>query len=133
MRIKFKDITQNYESLKSVVDKVLPRKASMAIARNVVSLEAELKFYMQQKLDIAKRFAVCQNGEPVVDNGNYTFSSDEDKKSFIEEINQLNESEIDVDIMVFDASELDRCDEVSKYDSITPREEASLNWMISYE
>ena len=133
-KMTFTELLNKHQTLMSVSDKVLPRKVAVAIARNIGKMENEVQLHYKQRADIADRFAVKDDaGNFVLDNGNYTFKTKKDNKAFLDEINQLNEAEIDIEIMTFDEVELERCEMVERYDILTPREEATLSWMIKYE
>ena len=81
----------------------------------------------EQRADIADRYAKKdENGqfvtEQVGDNINYTFESDEKLEAYKDEINDLNETEVDVDIMMFKDTELDKC-ENERYSMLTAVQE----------
>lgn len=133
-KMTFNELVNKHQVLMAVSDKVLPRKATVAIARNIGGMEKDMELHYKQRADIVDRFAVKNDeGEYVLDGDNYTFASDEDRQAFLDEIKQLSETEIEVDIMTFDSAELERCEMVERYDILTPREEAALSWMIKYE
>ncbi len=132
-KLTFSEVKRKYEILGSFVDKVLPRKVTTAIARTVAKFEKELEFYDKQRADVVKRYALKnEDGTYIIENNAYTFESKDDEKAFIEEIEQLNSTEVDVEIMRFDVSELERCDIVDKYDKLTAREELALEFIIDY-
>lgn len=133
IKMKYSEMIVKYNALAELADKKLPRKASTAMARNICKLKEEIDFYIKQRTDIADRYAKKDaNGKVVVENGAYTFASNEYRDFFIEETEVLNNSEVEVDIITFDASELEQCDNLDRYDGLTPREEVNLSWMIKY-
>lgn len=132
MKMKYREIAQRHYLLLEIGEKLLPRKASAAIARNIVKMEQELQTYEKQRADIAERYAVKKNGEFVADDGHYTFDTAENEANFREEIGQLGEVEVDLDILKFSEKELDQCESTDRYDILTPRQEAALEWMIAY-
>ena len=132
MKMTFSDLLVYHQNLLALSNKTLPRKASVAVARNIGKMEKEVELHNKQRKEIAELYAVKKDGEFVIENNSYTFSSEDDKKAFLDEVKQLNEVELDVDIITFDSAELDRCDEVDRYDILTPREETSISWMITY-
>lgn len=128
------DAKIKYELLKKVSGLTLPRKVSVAIARNIMRFEEELKIYEQQDADIAHRYAAKdEKGDFILDGSSYTFETPENRKDFIRERDELNDTEADIQIAKFQASELERCDESERYDIMTPLQEASIGWMIDYE
>lgn len=136
MKMKYEKIMDRYKVLLAVGKLALPRPVSTAIARNMVNLEKEVSFILQQKRDIANRFAKKDEKEQFVldeTQQNYVFDSEEDKNNFLRELQELEACEVEVDIMKFNINDLQSCDTTDRYDILTPIQEASLNWMIDYE
>lgn len=134
MKMKYSELKERHAILMMVGKLTLPRKASVAISRNLVKFENELKIYNEQDKDIADQYAAKdEKGEFVLDKNVFTFETEEAKQNFISERKELEETEIEINIMKFKASELDRCEQVERYDILTPVQEASLAWMIDYE
>lgn len=136
MKMTYADILNRHAVLIKIGEKVLPRKATHAIARNIQKLEKESEFYRKQYGDIADRYAAKDDdGNFILDakKENYTFASEEDAASFRSEAKDLIETEVDLDTMKFKADELDKCDENDKYDILSPLEEAAMDWMIDYD
>ena len=132
--MKFSEIMIKKQSMANVLDLILPRKVSVAIARNLTTINKEIELYNQQREDIAERYAKKdEKGNYVLNGNNYTFANDKDRQSFIEEVSELNDTDIDINIFKFNVSELDRCDESDRYNIITPSQEVSLGWMIDYD
>ena len=132
--MKFSEIMIKKQSMADVLDLILPRKVSVAIARNLTTINKEIELYNQQREDIAERYAKKdEKGNYVLNGNNYTFANDKDRQSFIEEVSELNDTDIDINIFKFNVSELDRCDESDRYNIITPSQEVSLGWMIDYD
>ena len=135
MKMAYAEITVRHGILIQIGKLTLPRKVSVAIARNLVRLEKEIKLANDQRTDIAARYAAKDEaGEFILDETKekYTFTSPYDEKAFMDEVKELNESEVEVDIMKFGAAELEKCEQIEKYDFLTPLQEASLEWMIDY-
>lgn len=136
MKIKYGELINKHRVLIAVGNLVLPRTVSMAIARNIIKIEEELRFVASQRRDIALRHAKKdEKGQFILDEEqkNYTFESEESLCSFLDELNTLEECEVEVSIMKFKADDLQLCDASEKYDSITAVQEASICWMIDYE
>lgn len=134
MKMKLAEVKRYLDVLRHFIDKMLPRKVTTAIARNVGKLEKEVEFFEKQRFDIINRYAVKdEDGTFVIEDDKYTFASKEDEKAFLEELEQLGSTEVEVELMKFHASELERCDIVERYAVITPREELALEFMIDYE
>lgn len=136
MKMTVSEIQNRHSILITIGGLTLPRKISYAIAKNLVKLEKELKIVLAQKEDIANNYALKDEEDKFIlseDGKNYTFESSDKKKEYISELEELLDTEIEVDIMTFDVSELDKCEESDRYNILTPVQEASLSWMISCE
>lgn len=133
MKMTYTELKNRHSNLILIGKMTLPRKVSVAIARNIVKFEKELDVYTKQRNDIADRYAKKDEaGNYITDNDNFTFDTEDDKTVFLQEMKELNETEIDVQVMVFKASDLDRCDEVERYAILSPVQEAAIEWMIDY-
>lgn len=138
MKIKFADIENMYAALVNAGNIRLPRAASVAIARNIMTLRPELEVYTGQKDEILKRYAALDaDGNPITQelaDGRVQYAIDKEKRCiFTEEIEELNNIEIDVAVRRFPASILDMCDASDRYDVLTAAQEADIAWMIDYE
>lgn len=132
--MKYSEMKNRYETLMEVSELILPRKVSVAIARNIFNFRKELEIYNEQDVDIAKRYvAKDKDGKPVLDGNMYTFAVEEDRENFIRERNELNSAEIDVDIIKFNSVDLDGCYDSDRYEIMTPAQESSIAWMIDYD
>lgn len=134
--MKFVEIVEKKDALMKVLDMTLPRKASVAITRNLENINKEINFYYDQRKDIADHYALKdETGNFVLTGKNYTFATDSDREGFIQEIKDLNDTDIDINIIKFHSSELDKCDEdeTRRYNILTPAQEISLSWMIDYD
>lgn len=132
MKMTVSEIQNRHSILITIGGLTLPRKVSYAIAKNLVELEKELKIVLSQKEDIANNYALKDEEDKFIlsdDGKNYTFESSEKKKKYISELEELIDTEIEVDIMTFDVSELDKCED-DRYNILTPVQEASLSWMM---
>lgn len=135
MKLSYTQIRNRHGALVSIGNLKLPRKVCVAIARNITALEKEIAEYQKQKNDIAVRYAAKDaSGKFVLDDSkkNFTFSSVSDYDGFIQEVSDLDETEINVEIMKFNESELEQCDNSERYDILTPTQEALIEWMIDY-
>lgn len=133
MKMTYAELKNRHSNLIVIGKLTLPRKVSVAIARNIVKFEKELDVYTKQRNDIADRYAKKDEaGNYITDKDNFTFDTEENKTVFLQEMKELNETELDVPVMVFKATELDRCDEVERYAILSPIQEAAIEWMIDY-
>ena len=132
--MKYSEMKNRFETLMEVSELTLPRKVSVAIARNISNFRKELEIYNEQDADIAKRYvAKDKDGKPVLDGNMYTFASEVDRENFIRERNELNSAEVDVDIIKFNSSDLDGCYDSDRYEIMIPAQESSIEWMIDYD
>jgi hypothetical protein len=134
MLLTYPEMKRRFDILSALSDLVLPRRISVAISKNLTSLQKELEIYIKQDIDIANRYAVKdENGKFVLTEKNeHTFETEEDRKGFLSEREELNNVEIDVDVMTFDAEALATCDISERYDILTPRQEIAIDWMVDY-
>lgn len=138
MKIKYADIENVYAALINAGNQKLPRAASVAIARNIMTLKPEMEIYTGQKNEILLRYAALgADGNPVTQelpDGRIQYAIDMGKKKeFEDEIDELNRIEINLDVKKFPASVLNACDESDRYDVLTAAQEADIAWMIDYE
>ncbi len=129
----YEELLTRNSQLMEIGKLTLPRKVSYAIARNLVSMEAEVKIYLNQIRDIAERYVVKnENGEfKLDDSGKYVFASDEDKQNYEQELKELGETSVDFKLFSFDVKELDKCETSDRFDILTPIQEGWLYWMTS--
>lgn len=133
MKIKYFEVQKHYEDLLSVKKLTLPRRAMVAIARNIMALSKEVNFIESQKLEIAEKFAKKdQNKKIVLDNNIIQFESNECFLNFREELAEVLNEEVDIDIATFGSSILEKCVESDRYDLLTIEQEIKLSWMIDY-
>lgn len=137
MKMKYSEIIVNRSVLMEIGKFILPRKVSVAIARNLTRLDKEMKLYGEQENDIASRYAKKDEDGKIIFKGEkkneLEFETTENLKSFQSEKKELNETEVEIEIMKFKSSELDRCEEVDRYKILTPVQEAAIGWMIDYD
>lgn len=135
--MKYSEIIVNRRVLMEIGKFILPRKVSVAIARNLTRLDKEMKLYGEQENDIASRYAKKDEDGKIIFKGEkkneLEFETTENLKRFQSEKKELNETEVEIEIMKFKSSELDRCEEVDRYQILTPVQEAAIEWMIDYE
>ena len=135
--MQYKNIVSLRRLLAQLGEKKLPRKFTVAIARNMSILDPIIKVINDQNIEIAKKYCkLNDDGEVAVrnDNGNQIidFNSPEDGQAYIKELSELESTEEDVNLIKVSASVLDALDE-DRFDSITANEELQLACMIDYE
>lgn len=130
--MKAAELVLNYNRLAEVAakDKLFPAKMNYALAKNVVAMEQEVKIYTRNRNDIIKKFAVIgEDGNPVVADNKYTFDSDEKQEQFISAMEELETTDIDVDIRKVSGSILEDAD--AKYDQPTAADLIALDIMLT--
>ena len=136
--MKYIEIENTMNALQKVSNKVLPRKLSVAIVRNIEKLKSVSEFISAQRLDILKKYAIIENGEfkfTINENGQQTLAFDSQEKLNLcnSELNDLYSCSEDLGLIKVSASELDKCEESDRYDILTVQEELSLAFMLTYE
>lgn len=138
MKVTYLQAKKYLESLIAVENLKLTRKMTVAVLQNYKILYPICKEYQGQKNDIAQRYALKD------DNGNFKFEMNQGKPSyrfengamftsFVIESKELCEIEMDINITKVNSVEFDKCYNIEQYDSLTPRQEIDLEWMINYE
>lgn len=134
----YEKILNMHMELKKISECILPRKMSYAISRNLQALQKEADVFEAQKKDIADRYALKDEAGQFVlkyagNIGMYQFEDGEKNAAFNKELSELRATEVEIDVFVFSAEEIDQCYESDNYAILTPAQEAGIAWMIAYE
>ncbi|MDO4170317.1 MAG: hypothetical protein Q4D45_10495 [Lachnospiraceae bacterium] len=130
MKIKLKEVAGYLSGLMELSEKRLPAKVSYAVMKNQKVLEMEYKDLDQQRVKLCETYAEQdENGEYITRDGIYVFS-DENRELFSKEYNDVLEEEIEVNIRLIAVGELDKCDESERYDTVTPKDFMTLEFML---
>lgn len=130
MKIKLKEVAGYLSGLMKLSETRLPAKVSYAVMKNQKALEMEYKDLDQQRVKLCETYAEQdENGEYITRDGIYVFS-DENRELFSKEYNDVLEEEIEVNIRLIAVEELDKCDESERYDTITPKDFMTLEFML---
>lgn len=133
----YEKILNLHMELKKISECILPRKMSYAISRNLQALQKEADVFEAQKKDIADRYALKDEAGQFVlkytgNIGMYQFADGEKNTAFNKELAELRTTEVEIDVFVFVAEEIDKCYESENYAILTPAQEAGIAWMIDY-
>lgn len=133
----YEKILNMHTELKKISECILPRKMSYAISRNLQALQREVDVFGAQKKDIADRYALKDEAGQFVLKyaGNislFEFEDVEKNAAFNKELSELSATEVEIDVFVFAAEEIDKCYESENYAILTPAQEAGIAWMIDY-
>ena len=130
MNIKLGDLKEMVTGLYSIQGKKFPVKISYAIAKNVKNLAEEHADYEKQRIKLCEEFAnKDKDGNPVSVDGKYDIPNDS-LKEFNDAVNELRDTEIDVDIHSVSFSELDKCDTNERYDIPTASDVSAMQFML---
>ena len=109
-----------------VANKKLPVKLAFAISVNASAVAPALEAYHRQRKSLLEKYAEKDGDEFVVENGRYKI---EDEKGWLQEIQELLETESDVTITTVPVDVLEKCD-ADAFDSLTVKELFEINFMI---
>lgn len=131
VKMKVADIKRAYAGLSEVIQekKLFTGEVNLAIARNNISLENQMKCYRESVSAAVNRFVLKdEEGNPVVKNDKYTFLTKEDENAYLQEMAELEKAEMEVEIMKvkYDLLNDVKHDEPTAYDLVT------LDFMLEY-
>lgn len=125
MEITNRELLNKVQVLSVLSNKQLPVKVSYALAKNINSINKELKIYEEEKLKIAKECSLKdESGNPKIDNNQYVLIEDK-KEVFSEQVNELLDIEIDLPIRQVNVNEL-----LNSSVEFSPAELMELDFML---
>lgn len=130
-KMTIQDINLVYAKLSEVVKekKVFSGEVNLAIAKNILILEAELKNFEKSKESLVGKFTLKDGeGNPESKNNEYVFASDEDRISYVEAVKELLKAEVEVEIQKVKYELL----EGEKYDIPAPADLIAMDFMLDY-
>ena len=135
-----KDARKVNSCMTGLIEKKLPVKVAYAVQKTHKGIQEIIEFAAKRQEDLIQTYSKKdENGNPLPGkdaDGNVnenTVQIDEAKiQDFVKEMNELENTDIEVSIMYIDISDLDKCDE-DKYDSLSPKDMEALSIMIKEE
>lgn len=130
--MKIKKAKETNEKLSTITAKKLPIKMSFAIQKNAKRIKEIVDFANERQNDIIDR---CAERD---DKGEYVPSEDgqgiriADAETFMKEMNELMETDMDIEFVKISMADVERCDE-ERFDSLTPNDLDAIEDMIIEE
>jgi hypothetical protein len=126
MKITNKELLSKINILQTISQRKLPVKVSYAIAKNIASINKELKIFEAEKLKIINEYALKdEKGQPITEGINFKFEDDEKKQKCNEKYSELLNIETDIEFRTINTNELFKSDV-----DFSPAELIELDFMI---
>lgn len=146
MKMKLSKIIGYYETLtgrgsgrtinpNAIINKTFPAKLSYGISRNIKKMEEEIDSYNEERKKICERLAEKdEDGKPVMqdaENGDKEYKlTDKNRKILVKELNDLLDSEVEIEIHMVSEGVLDQCVSCDRYNLPTTKDLVTLDFMI---
>lgn len=129
MKMQNKEIVGFLNTCVSMKNKSLPVRLAYAIKKNVAAVQEAASAYTAEREELIRRYAKKdENGEIMTEDDCYIM---EDKERFGEDMSELLNIETEVEIHTVSISVVEKCDEDSKYDSLTMAELDVIDFMLT--
>ncbi len=130
MKLTNSEAVTMINALNGMDDKVLPRKLSYAISKNLAHLYSEInKPYEKERLNIIRKYAVLDgNGNQRMDENRRLVYTD--REAFEDELQELLDVENEIELHCIDEELLDQCEKETKYSDLSVKEYAALMKML---
>lgn len=126
MKITNRELQSKVQVLSMLSNKQLPVKVSYAIAKNINSINKELKIVDGEKQKLIKDYALKnEHGEVKTEGDKILFPSDEKENECNEKYNELLDIEVDLDVRGINIDEL-----LNSNVEFSPGELMELDFMI---
>lgn len=130
-KINYNELIAIHKILQTVVDKNFPIVLGHKIQKNFKRINDAMQEFEQLRLKLIDKYAYKdENEKPVIINNRFDLK---DKQAFDEEYNDLLASEIELTVDTISFTALEKMEESGRYDNLTPREQAALEFMIEEE
>lgn len=134
MKMTIREAINHFGGL-TAINKAFPVNLGYAISRNIKNLQVEVKSYDDERKKLCQRLSAKDaNGNPImIDKGNGTQEydiSDADKEVLVKEMEELLETETDVDIRMVPESIFEKIVESERYDIPSISDFTALDFMI---
>ena len=138
MKMTLKEANERYLALSKMAERTFPAKLGFAIASNIDALGKEFDRIEQERVKLCKLYAEKdENGKPKmresVVNGRPTKNYDISNQNIAllsKDLEDLMETEVDVEIRTIEESIIEKCENGSKYSVPSVREIRALTFMI---
>lgn len=123
MQMKLKDVIKNLNGLTRLGSATLPTKLSFAVSRNIEALRREAEHIEKEREKLCEEYAEKdKDGNAVMEDSiiggkkvqSYKMS-DEDRRLFNAEYEELMETETEVEIRTVSEEVIERCEEIERY------------------
>lgn len=130
MKLTNKETVTMINTLEGMQDKILPRRLSYAISKNLERLKAAIyKPYDKERINIIRKYAVLdENGNQKADvHGRLIYT---DREAYENEMDELLEIENEFDMHTIGEELLDQCEKEEKYTDLAVKEYAAVMKML---
>lgn len=141
MKMKLKEVVEHYNGLTmggaegaALLHKKFPVKLSFGISKNIKKLEREVEDYQKARIKICENLSNKDDeGKPSMimkEDGTEVYDIS-DRELLNEEIEELLDTEVDIDIHMVEEAVLDQCSESERYDIPSARELMIIDFMLT--
>lgn len=131
MTIKYNELIAVSDIINGLMDKNMPIVIGHKIQRNFKKIKEALDEFEQSRMKLVDKYAnKDENGKPIIVGNRFDIP---DKSLFDDEYNELLNAEIDIPFDTISFTAVSDMEASGKYDSLTPREQAALDFMIEEE
>lgn len=129
--MKTSKIVTIYNSLQKMQEKKLPVRLSLILYRNLQKIKSIAEKAEEERVALIREYAEKDDsGNPIDDGGRFHIP---DADSFMKEMDELLNTEVDVTFDKLSMKDIERCDEEEKFDSLTMEEIGAIECMIEDE
>nr|WP_301905950.1 hypothetical protein [uncultured Anaerostipes sp.]DAQ13428.1 MAG TPA: Protein of unknown function (DUF1617) [Caudoviricetes sp.] len=128
--MKLKEMVQRLEGLTRQANKIYTAKLGYAISKNIKTFQEVIKDYDENRVKICERYAEKdQDGKARIEEDKYVFTED-NEKIVNEECGDLQDVDQEISFLKVPFSELERCEEIERYDIPSVSDVNDLMFMI---
>lgn len=125
MQITNRELQNKVQGLNTLSNRQLPVKVSYALAKNINTINMELKIYEEEKMKIVKEFVLKdEQGNPKIEDNRYVLIKGKEEE-FNSKVNELLDIEVDLKIREININEL-----LNSNMNFAPSELIELDFMI---
>lgn len=138
MKMKEKEVSKHFSDLAGMGNLTFPSKLSFAISYNLEKLQKECERIEKERKKLCEQYAdKDEDGNPIMEksviNGTETQTykmSDENRKTFNDEYNELLDTEVDIEIRTVKSEVIERCEQVERYSIPSVSQLFALSFML---